>query len=170
MNPMPILATDVQYANNSTAQAAGLIFDEWAAEAAASEVVVPVNGILDYEPGEFFRRELPCLLKIIEAIQRPIDLIVVDGYVWLDEGRPGLGAKLFEEINQTIPVIGVAKTRFRNASATEILRGTSNSPLFITSVGIEWSAAARHIQSMHGPHRIPTLLRRVDQLCRGLAE
>ena len=65
--------------------------------------------------------------------------------------------------------IGVAKTAYRGAAFAErVLRGTSQSPLFVTGVGIEASEAAALVAAMHGPHRIPTLLRRVDQLARGL--
>jgi deoxyribonuclease V len=65
-------------------------------------------------------------------------------------------------------VIGVAKTRFARAQLVEeIQRGRSHSPLYITTAGLDLSAAARRIREMHGTFRIPTLLRRVDQLSRG---
>jgi hypothetical protein len=32
---------------------------------------------------------------------------------------------------------------------------------------VDTHAAAEGVRSMHGEHRIPTLLMRVDQLCRG---
>jgi deoxyribonuclease V len=35
-------------------------------------------------------------------------------------------------------------------------------------VGIDPREAATLVAGMHGPHRIPTLLRRADQLARGL--
>ena len=49
-----------------------------------------------------------------------------------------------------------------------IYRGDSAKPLFVTAVGMTLEEAKAHIASMHGEHRIPTLLRRVDQLCRGI--
>jgi len=33
-------------------------------------------------------------------------------------------------------------------------------------VGVDSQAAAACIQRMHGPSRLPTLLKRVDRLCR----
>jgi deoxyribonuclease V len=67
-------------------------------------------------------------------------------------------------------VIGVAKTRFMRAEPVEtVLRGRSRSPLYVTAVGMDLGEAASHIRAMHGPYRIPTLLKRADQLSRGLA-
>jgi len=47
-----------------------------------------------------------------------------------------------------------------------VLRGDSRRPLYVTAAGLDPAAAALHVRSMHGPFRIPTLLKRVDQLCR----
>jgi deoxyribonuclease V len=48
----------------------------------------------------------------------------------------------------------------------EIVRGKSKQPLYISAVGLSISQAAEHVHSMHGPYRIPTLLKRVDLLSR----
>jgi deoxyribonuclease V len=93
---------------------------------------------------------------------------VIDGYVSLGTG-PGLGQHLFEALGGEIAIIGVAKSKFAGSSGTEILRGRSRRPLYITSVGIERRAACERIRSMHGPHRIPTLLKQVDQVARAHA-
>ena len=79
-------------------------------------------------------------------------------------------ARIFNEVlGRAVPVIGVAKTRFAGATvAREVCRGMSNTPLFVTAAGLAVEAAARNIQAMHGQFRLPTLLKRVDQLCRGL--
>jgi deoxyribonuclease V len=53
---------------------------------------------------------------------------------------------------------------FRNADALPVLRGRSTRPLFVSSVGIEVSHAARCIVTMHGPYRIPTLLKKAHDL------
>jgi deoxyribonuclease V len=105
---------------------------------------------------------------VLEAIDPRPDVLVIDGYVWLgDEHDPGLGAHLHEAIGRKGAVIGVAKTRFLRARlAHEVFRGSSRSPLFVTAVGMDASEAAAHLREMHGPHRVPTLLRRVDHLCR----
>jgi deoxyribonuclease V len=65
-------------------------------------------------------------------------------------------------------VVGVAKTRFAGAggSAVPICRGGSRSPLYITAAGADAIDAAGWVAAMHGPHRVPTLLKRVDRLAR----
>ena len=116
-------------------------------------------------PGAFFRRELPCLLAVIAKIETPLDALVVDGYVQLND-KEGLGQHLYERLSRRVPVIGVAKTRFQGASGAEVLRGSSRSPLYVTAVGIDRGEAATCIMRMHGSHRIPTLLKRADRLAR----
>lgn len=126
-----------------------------------------IGAVEPYVPGQFYRRELPCLLAVLKKSGAEFSSVVIDGYVWLDAGGvPGLGAHLFEALGKKIPVVGVAKTRFEGAAPAEITRGSSRQPLFITAAGMELPLAASRIQSMHGPHRIPTLLKRADQLCR----
>ncbi len=129
---------------------------------------MPIERVAPYQSGQFYLRELPCLLAVLEK-GPPADIIVVDGYVWLgDEQRPGLGAHLYRTLDEKAAVIGVAKTRYAGATAVqELLRGASRSPLYITAAGMDLSEAAHHIAEMHGPYRIPTLLKRVDDLCRG---
>ncbi len=94
----------------------------------------------------------------------------MDGYAWLGPDRPGLGARLFEALGSNIPVIGVAKTYFQGSRAAAVRRPGSERPLFVTAVGVDLATAAGQVESMHGPYRIPTLLRRVDQLARGRCE
>jgi deoxyribonuclease V len=87
--------------------------------------------------------------------------------VWLGAGRPGLGAHLYQALGRRTAVVGVAKRRFHGAGdAVPILRGTSQVPLFVTAVGIDLAEAAEGVRRMHGAHRIPTLLKRVDRLSR----
>ncbi len=95
-------------------------------------------------------------------------VVVVDGYVWLDGvSVAGLGAHLYQALAGKVAVIGVAKRRFAGAgAAVEVVRGRSIRPLFITAAGMSAQTAAEHVRSMHGPNRIPTLLKRVDSLCR----
>ncbi|MGC1955675.1 MAG: endonuclease V, partial [Gammaproteobacteria bacterium] len=94
-----------------------------------------------------------------------------DGYVYLgSKRRPGLGTHLFDAVGQRIPVIGVAKTLFRDTpEATAVFRGQSTRPLYVTAAGVPDELARQRIRGMHGGHRIPTLLQRVDRLCRQAA-
>jgi deoxyribonuclease V len=139
------------------AVAAGLWFHHWQDSAISAEVVLPIARVAPYQSGQFYLRELPCLLAVLE--KGPLtNIAVIDGYVWLgDEQRPGLGAHLYRELDEKVAVIGVAKTRYPGAMlAQELLRGTSRSPLFITATGIDVVEAARHIAEMHGMYRIPS--------------
>lgn len=160
------LAADVCYGNNF-AVAAGVLFDSWNAGEEITYTTEVIKNAEPYKPGSFYLRELPCLLKLLARLEKP-DIIIIDGYVWLDSGgRPGLGAYLFHTLDQKTPVIGVAKSVFGKAiHAIPVLRGLSKRPIFITAAGIDPSLAAEKIRLMHGPNRIPTLLKRVDQLCR----
>jgi deoxyribonuclease V len=165
--PLLIAALDVHY-RDRTAVAASVVFRGWTAHAPVLEHRVTIDSVAPYRSGEFYRRELDCLLKVLRATTVQPGLIIIDGYVWLDPaGRAGLGAHLFNALGASIPIVGVAKTRFHSASsAVAICRGRSRSPLFITAAGTSVSEAAQCVQQMHGPHRIPTLLKRVDRLSR----
>ncbi len=162
-----IIAVDVHYGD--AAISAALV--GWAAwpDAVAMRELVDAHppDPAPYVPGAFFERELPYLAAIIALVVDPIDLIVVDGYVWLGPDRRGLGAHVHERFG--VPVIGVAKTAFAGATPVQVVRGGSANPLLVTSIGIEQHVAAAHIAAMHGPFRIPTLLKRADSLARGHA-
>jgi deoxyribonuclease V len=121
-----------------------------------------------YEPGAFFKRELPLLMSIISEFEDAIQIIVIDGYVWLGANdQPGLGAHLFASLGHRIPVIGIAKTRYRiDTWSTPVLRGESRRPLFVTSAGIQTKTAAECLCRMHGDSRIPTILALADRTAR----
>lgn len=133
--------------------------------AVLTEWTVLVPEVAPYQPGEFVLRELPPLRAVLADV-RSLGLLVVDGYVDLDPGgRPGLGAYAHAEFG--VPVIGVAKTRFRTAShAVRVQRGRSSRPLFVTSAGMPPPEAASLVRRMAGPFRLPDALRRADALAR----
>ncbi|QDV50130.1 endonuclease V [Gimesia fumaroli] len=162
------LVLDVHYRDDDFAKVAGILFQEWESDAVEATLVKTIPQIAPYEPGSFFKRELPCLLELIHDIDHPLETIVIDGFVTLGQDqRPGLGAHLFHQLNEQIPVIGVAKSRFANTpDETRIYRGESQNPLYVTSLGISLSEAKCKITTMHGAFRFPTLLKRVDQICR----
>lgn len=154
------------YYRDDRAIAGILLFDQWTDRTPSQERAVSTSVVSDYEPGAFYKRELPVLLLAIRDAL-PLNLVIVDGYVWLAKKRPGLGAKLYEALEGKVPVVGVAKTAFRgNDAAQEIRRGGSARPLFITSVGMDINEACAGVEAMHGAHRIPSLLARVDKLSR----
>lgn len=160
---------DVDY-QEPRALAACVLFQRFNDPRPSAEWVEPIAQVEAYEPGAFYKRELPCLLQVL-ARAPALSGVVIDGYVWLSvdgASRPGLGAKLFEALGERVPVIGVAKTYFVGADgAAAVVRGESQRPLYVTAAGLPREEAAAHIKAMHGAHRIPSLLKRVDQLCRG---
>jgi deoxyribonuclease V len=165
-----LLAVDVAY-DGTRGTAAGVLFERWDSPAAAREMVVAIDGVAEYEPGQFYRRELPCIQALLQALAQPVEVIVIDGYVELGaEAAPGLGRHLWDTLGGTTPVIGVAKTEFRGTPETaRLLRGGSTRPLFVSAIGLALDEAKRHIASMHGAHRLPDLLKAADRLCRGQA-
>ena len=169
-SPRPTLAClDVDYRRDETAVAACLLFADWSDARPARPYVARVAGhVAAYRPGELFRRELPCLLEVLAMVREPLELVVVDAYVTLDPaGRLGLGGHLHDALGGGVAVVGVAKTPYAAATmALPVLRGKSRVPLWITSLGIDPAVAAAHVHAMHGPHRMPTLLRAVDRLAR----
>ena len=158
-------AVDAYYPMSGGAQAALVLATDRAFTTVVAEYTAGLAEAAPYQPGQFFRRELPALLAVL-ALARPVHLVVIDGYVDLDpRGRPGLGIYLHSELG--VPVVGVAKTPFRAAvHAAPLLRGRSTRPLFITAAGIPSSEAMALVRDMAGRHRLPDALRRVDALSR----
>jgi deoxyribonuclease V len=161
-----LACVDVDYRPELTV-AACVLFRDWADAVEARHLVEHGPPAAPYEPGQFYRRELPHLLKVLGAVAEPLEAVVIDGYAWLGEGRAGLGAHLYEALGRQVPVIGVAKTAFHShPDAVPVLRGESQRPLYVTAAGLDARAAGESVRHMHGPSRLPTLLRRVDRLCR----
>lgn len=159
-----ILAIDVYYKENS-AKAVGILFDP-GEEIIKDLKIAYINAIEDYVPGEFYKRELPCILMIIEQTNlKEIEVIIIDGYVYVDNNKTfGLGGFLWEILKEKIPVIGVAKTSFfkNKETVNEVYRGKSNNPLYISSIGYELSKATDLIKAMKGNFRIPDVLKLLD--------
>jgi deoxyinosine 3'endonuclease (endonuclease V) len=165
-----ILALDVVYTGDAQGYAVALAFTEWEAAMPAATYTATVSPIAAYEPGAFYKRELPCLLAVLAQIDiGQVSCVVVDGYVTLGtEQRPGLGQHLYQTLGGRMPVVGVAKTRFAGVApqVVPVLRGQSQNPLYITSVGLPVGEAARLVASMHGEYRFPTLLKLLDDLTK----
>lgn len=164
------LAVDVDYREDK-AVAAGLLFSDWQSCEAEHKWTVTLSEVRRYEPGQFYKRELPCILALLKKIDPLPDIILIDGYVHLGEDqKPGLGKHLYQALDGACGVIGVAKSRFRGTPAeTELTRRGSRRPLYVTSLGIPQEKAKRFIEDMCGDARIPLLLKEVDQLSRGEA-
>jgi deoxyribonuclease V len=163
-----IACTDVHY-TNTQAVAACILFHDWSDTYPDLAITERVEDTAPYEPGRFYRRELPALLSVISKLPVRPEVILIDAYVWLgDWDHPGLGAHLYKALDETGAVIGVAKNRFRPGPALQsVRRGTSARPLYVSAAGMDLNEAAARIIELHGEFRVPTLLKRVDRLCRG---
>lgn len=164
-----ILAIDVYYTEDS-AKTVCIAFENWTDTDYAEAIVEWVSPVAEYESGAFYKRELPCILQVLYKMDlNAVSCIVVDGYVVLDDaGTPGLGAYLYEKLERKIPIVGVAKTNFakNTQNRVAVLRGESVKPLYVTSIGYDMETAAAHIQSMHGEHRMPALLKKLDRITK----
>ena len=162
-----ILAVDVHY-KGQIAVVAGVSFENWDDDCPCEIFMSTVSNIEKYKPGEFYKRELPCILKLLEDHNIRPDCIVIDGFVYLDGvGKAGLGKHLYDALEGGVNVIGVAKKPFKEISERfAIYRGKSDNPLYVTSAGIEIGTAKKMVITMSGRFRMPTLLKRVDQACR----
>ena len=162
-----IIATDVKYDEEAgTARAVAGAFASWDSAQLAAEYVAEVEDVAEYIPGQFYLRELPCLRAVLAIVAEPVDVIVVDGHVWLGS-EPGLGHHLWADLGGEVPVIGVAKRRFHTGGAAEVCRGGSTRPLYVSAVGVPLEEAVEKVRGMHGEFRLPTLLKRVDDITRG---
>ena len=161
------LIIDVHY-TDSTATVAGVCVNDINAASPERIVTSQISDIAPYESGQFYKRELPCILQLVKEHQLAPAMIIVDGYVHFgSETQPGLGMHLYNEFHAAVPVIGVAKNKFKSMSnAFAVLRGESKKPLYVTSVGVSLPAAQAIITNMHGRYRLPTLLKLADSACR----
>lgn len=162
-----ILAVDAHY-DNHNGLVAGVAFKHWADAEPDNIYANKIEQVGDYVPGQFYKRELPGILKLLREYDLKPEYIVIDGYVYLDGyARPGLGKHLYDALHGNVKVIGVAKKPFADISEEyAIFRGLSKKPLYITSAGEALSNAKIYLLSMHGIFRIPTMLKKVDQLSR----
>ncbi len=165
-----ILAIDVKYNEEEpTAKAVGVLFN-WMGEMPERTIVKEVQNIHKYIPGQFYKRELPCILEILKDVDlNDIEAIIVDGHVYIDNEKSyGLGAHLWQSLNEKLAVIGVAKTEFisNRETVNKVFRGESIKPLYLSAIGMSNLEAANLIKQMHGEYRMPTILKEVDRLTK----
>ena len=160
-----ILAIDVHY-REEIARVVSIEFEDWNAIVPTTIHVKEIPETPPYVPGQFYKRELPCIMEILKCSDLSnIKAIIVDGYVVLDDlGKKGLGGYLYDHLNQAIPVIGVAKKRFHSLDklTLPIFRGASKKPLYVTCLGGELAEYAQKVQDMQGDYRFPELLKILD--------
>lgn len=163
-----ILALAVHYREH-VAKVVAVLFN-WEDEQPNKIIIEIIKVVDNYLPGEFYKRELPCLLKVIENVTiQELEAIIIDGHIYTDsQGGFGLGGKLWESLNKQIPVIGVAKSPFYSNKETvrEVFRGESEKPLFISAIDYKLDVAVANVKKMKGKYRIPTLLKTLDSITK----
>lgn len=147
-----------------------IAFENWTSEKEVEVFTEQIPITSGYESGAFYKRELPCILSLLSKIAlKNGDVIIVDGYVTLDNnGKLGLGGYLYDALDQKYPIIGIAKNEFTtpDSQRRNVYRGESKTPLFLTAKGIAVDEVHPKVEQMHGSFRIPTLLKKLDQLSR----
>ncbi|WP_066805385.1 endonuclease V [Moraxella oblonga] len=168
---MIYLILDVYYKdieNQTIANVAGIRFTGIENNNILNEYKIIVNHVEPYQSGQFYKREMPCLLSLINQIKEPFDVIIIDGYVYLDGlEKPGLGKYLYDQLIIKKPIIGIAKTNFYGTpSEYRIYRGTSKHPLYVTCINIGIDTAKTLVQKLQGQYRIPDIVKKTDILSR----
>ena len=95
-----ILAVDVDYKQNNEAIIAGILFENWESKGITKEVIVKIDKVEEYISGEFYKRELPCIMTLLDKLSKLPDSIIVDGYVYLNNNKKGLGGYLYEALDE----------------------------------------------------------------------
>ena len=159
------LIIDVAYQNNE-AKVVGGFFEDWSDDVMLKQSSKIVENVQDYVSGEFYKRELPCILEFLKDVPLDeIELLIINGFIYLDDERKyGLGAYLYDSLDKKIPIIGAAKSRFYSNTkyVEEVFRGESKKPLYVSAIGIELPEAALLIANMYGKYRLPNLIKEVD--------
>ena len=157
---------DVGYPSTGGALSALGIAEDWSSLTFHKTLTKTFSDVASYESGKFYLRELPCLLGVIQPSITDIKVLVVDGNVWLDDGKDGLGAHLWRHYHEKIPVVGIAKSSFHRGVAKPVFRETSKNPLWVSSAGLSIEEAVKFVGSMAGKYRIPTLCKEIDRISK----
>jgi len=162
-----IIALDTAY-SNTIAATAGVYFDDWQSASPERVFISHTSDLQDYQSGQFYKRELPCIVQLLKEHSIKPEINIIDGNVFLDhEGRPGLGKHLYDELKGCSQIVGVAKNRFKSLTEQNaVYRATSKNPIYVTSTIEELEQVKINVQSMHGNFRIPTMLKMADSRCR----
>lgn len=168
---MIYLILDVYYKDlesQTIATVAGIRFTGIENNNILNEYKIIVNHVEPYQSGQFYKREMPCLLSLINKIKEPFDVIIIDGYVYLDGlEKPGLGKYLYDNLSYKKPIIGIAKKHFYDIPFKyNISRGNSKNYLYVTCVNFDIDIAKNLVKKLQGNNRIPYIVKVVDKLSR----
>lgn len=172
---MKKLALDTYYLEEDDAYTVGVLFDRWTDSEPQEIITTHTHNFASYIPGEFYKRELPCILDLLKKVKlEEIGVIILDGFLRLKqddskEVKDGLGMHLKPYLPEHIKLIGVAKSMFcnNNEISTPVLRGEAINPLWVQGEGYSNEEAAELIKNMYGNYRIPQILKTLDKLTKG---
>ena len=132
-------------------------------------IAVPLGGILAFL---MVRTDLPGRRWIEPVLLIPVfvsPMVLAFGYV-VAAGPVGFYSVWAKELFGGVPWNVYSLTSIAIiAGLTHVPHVYLYSSSALKSLGSDVEEAARCVGSMHGPYRIPTLLRQVDQLCRTAA-
>lgn len=177
-----ILLTDVFYNENlNSAHIAAIAIEDWSSDTIIKSWEIDKQGIdCEYIPGQFYKRELPCLIElwnnIDEQDKKQISTIIVDGFYNIWDGRHGLGHHFYDwlcENGYSVEVVGIAKSPCRETSeftlpvfrTEESKKCKCRSALWVNGSNMENDYQSK-VLSMDGKYRIPTMIKAVDKLSR----
>ncbi len=165
------LVIDLHF-DSAGANVAALAFEEWDAAEPSRSFTSRIQHVEKAVRGELDLRALPCFLQLLREHELAPELIVINGLVHLDaQETPGLGRHLYHALGSSCAIIGAAKTAPPNLpDQFKLSREEEASPLFVSCVGLDLGAAKARLRAMHGRKRVPTLLKLVARMAKGLAQ
>ena len=162
-----VVIIDADYNVKNQGHVVGILVENIYSKKEIGYVTAVVNNVGDYIAGKFYKRELGCIDAILKRLSlETIDTIIVDGYADFGTEECSLGNYVYN--NYHIPVIGIAKKRYANCKIdnTEVYRGISKRPLYVTSKGLTLEKAKYYVKKMYGKYRLPYLTKLADSICR----
>lgn len=154
--------------SNHTAHMAGVLLNECTDKEICGFITVDVENTEEYESGSFYKRELKGVKELLSKVNiDDIDLIIIDGFAKFSDGiHKPLGEYIYDKYY--IPVIGVAKKWCEHCKVknTEVYRGSSKNPLFVTVAGGNSNIAKKIVAEMYGDNRLPYAIKLADSIAR----
>jgi deoxyribonuclease V len=166
---VPIAVCDIDSDAPGSATAACVVLRSFDSSESLEERVVRLR---QAPPGASRSSDLELLLlrAALDALVTDVQVVVIRGYVWLGgTTRPGLGARLYQALRESVSVLGIAEARLADGKpdVLEIARGRNPRPLFVTSVGFPPPVVGKLVRAMHGGGRLPWAMARAAALSGG---
>jgi deoxyribonuclease V len=94
-----IAAVDVHYMEDGSANAGAVVFGDYSDYEAYQTYTCRIPETEPYVPGQFYKRELPCILAVLKMIKEEIDTLIIDGYVFGYQKMPQIQFASFFHFN-----------------------------------------------------------------------